>query len=98
VAELLTERLAVIARDHARREALVDGDERFSYAQLWVAANAFAGFLANLGLTRGARVAVILPNGSTAVAAVYGTWLAGGVVVPLNARRELATSAIVAAL
>ena len=39
------------------------------------------------GLVAGQAVAVQLPNGPEAVIAMFGTWLAGGVFVPLNVRQ-----------
>jgi acyl-CoA synthetase (AMP-forming)/AMP-acid ligase II len=39
------------------------------------------------GLVAGQAVAVQLPNGPDAVIAMFGTWLAGGVFVPLNTRQ-----------
>ena len=36
------------------------------------------------GISPGDRVAMLLQNSPQAVALIYGTWLAGGVIVPLN--------------
>jgi len=43
--------------------------------------------LSDHGLTEGRAVAVQLPNDPSAVIAMFGTWLAGGVFVPLNVRQ-----------
>ena len=45
------------------------------------------GRLKHLGLEHGQAVAVQLPNDPSAVTAMFGTWLAGGVLVPLNVRQ-----------
>src|SRR5205814_8240528 len=45
------------------------------------------GRLKYLGLEQGQAVAVQLPNDPSAVTAMFGTWLAGGVFVPLNVRQ-----------
>jgi long-chain acyl-CoA synthetase len=44
----------------------------------------FAETLRARGVAPGDRVAILLPNSIAAIVAWYGTWLAGGVVVPLN--------------
>lgn len=72
------------ARDAPERIALVDGARSASYAQLWTACLGFAEALRARGLRVGDRVAIVLPNRIEAVVALYGTWLAGGVAVPLN--------------
>lgn len=64
----------------------------YSYGQLWRDAQAFAGWLKVAGFRPGERAAIVLANCPEAVAACYGTWLAGGIAVPLNAQarpREL---------
>lgn len=83
----MTTLLAKLARNAAgdpRRIALVDGERRASYGELWDAARRFAAALAARGVGAGDRVAVLLPNSLEAVAACYGTWLARAVIVPLN--------------
>lgn len=82
--ELLAQRVAAVARQHPQREALIEGDVRLSYGEFWSRAVALSGHLRRVGLVRGGRVALILPSGTAAAIAVYGTWLAGGIVVPLN--------------
>jgi acyl-CoA synthetase (AMP-forming)/AMP-acid ligase II len=42
--------------------------------------------LADAGLATGQVVAAMLPNNATTVAALFGTWRAGGVYTPLNPR------------
>jgi acyl-CoA synthetase (AMP-forming)/AMP-acid ligase II len=79
-------RVAEVARAHPARTALVDGERQVSYAQFWAQAQDFAAHLHAQGLEAGDRVALILPNRIEAAVACYGTWLAGGVVVPLNAQ------------
>ena len=89
----LPTRLAAVARRWPERTALVDGDRRASYAELWSLANGFARELRRRGLAAGDRVALVLPNRIEAAAACYGAWLAGMVPVPLNVQaraRDLA--------
>jgi acyl-CoA synthetase (AMP-forming)/AMP-acid ligase II len=66
-------------------EAVVHGARRVSYSELWTQMGAVTGFLHELGLERGDRVAVLLENSAEYVAAYYGTMAAGGVAVGLNA-------------
>lgn len=68
---------------------MVDGERQISYAQFWAQAQDFAAHLHEQGLDAGDRVALILPNRIEAAVACYGTWLAGGVVVPLNAQARV---------
>ena len=68
---------------------MVDGERQVTYAQFWAQAQDFAAQLHAQGLHAGDRVALILPNRIEAAVACYGTWLAGGVVVPLNAQARV---------
>ncbi|MEO8011545.1 MAG: class I adenylate-forming enzyme family protein [Dokdonella sp.] len=58
------------------------------YAQLLAQVHRLAGALHGLGIERGDRVAVILPNSIEAVVATYAIWMAGAVVVPLNTQAK----------
>lgn len=80
----LAARVARIAASGAQRIALVDGERRLSYGQFWSQALACAALLRQRGLLPGDRVAIVLPNRIEAATTLYGTWLAGGVAVPLN--------------
>jgi long-chain acyl-CoA synthetase len=82
----LASRLEKNAREEPSRRAVADADRRIDYGGLWTQARAFAGFLQTSGIIAGDRVALILPNCIEAIVACYGCWLAGAVVVPLNAQ------------
>ncbi len=56
------------------------------YAALYARAAAFAGGLAARGVAPGARVGIFMANHPDYLVAMYGTWIAGAVVVPVNAR------------
>jgi long-chain acyl-CoA synthetase len=56
-----------------------------SYAQLDQLSNAFAGALIKMGVKKGDRVVLLLPNTPQLVLALLGTWKAGGIAVPMNA-------------
>jgi long-chain acyl-CoA synthetase len=75
-------RRAAAATPH--KEALVAGERRLTYVELDAAASALAAHLRALGVDRGDRVAILLPNGIEAATAIYGTLRAGAAFVPLN--------------
>ena len=56
-----------------------------TYAQLEQLSNDFASALIELGVKKGDRVALVLPNTPQLVLTMLGTWKAGGIAVPLNA-------------
>lgn len=63
-----------------------------TYKELYESALKFANYLRSLGVEKGDRVAIMLPNCPQAVIAYYGTMYVGGVVVqtnPLYTEREL---------
>ncbi len=80
----LPARLAETVARQPGATALVDGERRLSYAAFWRQALAAAALLRGTGVQAGDRVALVLPNGIEAAVAVYGAWLAGAIVVPLN--------------
>ncbi|MEU8505009.1 amino acid adenylation domain-containing protein [Streptomyces brevispora] len=55
-----------------------------TYAELWERARKCAQTLAELGVRPGDTVAVRLPSGPGAVAAMLGSWLAGAVFLPID--------------
>lgn len=63
-----------------------------TYKELYESSMKFAHYLKGLGIERGDRVAIMLPNCPQSVIAYYGTLYAGGIVVqtnPLYTEREL---------
>jgi fatty-acyl-CoA synthase len=47
---------------HPAREAVVDGDLRFSYAEFLARCDRWSSALQRMGLRKGDRVAIIAPN------------------------------------
>ncbi len=74
------------AQRHGSRTAFVCGNERRSYDEFSKRARALAAAFQELGLRRGDRVAVLMWNCPELLETYYATWIAGGCVVPLNAR------------
>lgn len=68
----------------AERNALRSGREGMSYGDLASAISGVANGLSQLGLESDDRVAIYLPKSTQAVAAMFGTSLAGCVFVPVN--------------
>ncbi len=77
---------ASVERDPEAEAVIEVGGERLSFSQLWDRAARVAGGLRALGLERGDRAAIVLPNGLDWVLAFWGAQLAGVVAVPVNTR------------
>ncbi len=73
------------ARSYPDQTAFIFEGTSRSYAQSCARADAFARALLAGGLQAGDRVSVYLRNCPEFMEILYGTWKAGGVVVPLNA-------------
>ena len=73
-------------RVYADREAVVDGERRFSYAEFLERCLRLAGALRNMGIPEGGRVAVLAPNTHVLLEAHYGVPFSGAVLVALNTR------------
>lgn len=76
--------LADRAAAFAEREAVIGDDERWTYAELARRAAGAAEGLAALGVGRGSRVGVLLPNWPEFFAVVLGASTLGAVTVCLN--------------
>lgn len=66
--------------------------KELTYKELYESALKFANYLQGLGVEKGDRIAIMLPNCPQAVIAYYGIMYAGGIVVqtnPLYTEREL---------
>ncbi|MXX20056.1 MAG: AMP-binding protein, partial [Dehalococcoidia bacterium] len=68
------------------KEAVVDGDKRFTYAEFARRCYKLAHGLAGLGVGKGDRVGILSPNSHHFLESFYGTSLIGAVLVPLNYR------------
>ena len=96
--------LAQLLRDaaakHPEHPAIIFGamagsrlmDAKLTYSQLDDAVDRFAAGLQGMGVDKGDRVAIMLPNCPQFVIAAYATWRIGGIVVccnPLYVAREI---------
>jgi len=70
------------------REALVEGDHRFTYRQLGNRVAALAQALKSLGLSKDDRVAILAPNGYKFLECYYGSAAALLTLMPINIRQS----------
>ena len=88
----LVDYLDDLARDHAADAALLFKGATMSYGQLDQESTAFAAALSSLGVGKGDRVAILLPNCPQFFVAEFGIWKSGALVVAVNptySEREL---------
>jgi HIP---CoA ligase len=78
--------LARAMRVPGEAEAIVDGDLRWTFAELGEQVARCAGAMIASGISLGDRVAVWAPNGHRFVVAALGAVGAGAIVVPINTR------------
>jgi long-chain acyl-CoA synthetase len=81
------------AQKHPEKAAIAYFEEEITYAELDSLSNQFAGALNALGVKKGDRVAVFLPNIPQFVIAYFGVLKAGAVLTaisPLHKEREVA--------
>jgi acyl-CoA synthetase (AMP-forming)/AMP-acid ligase II len=87
--------LAADAERFADDEAIVDGDVRLTFAELWAAARRAAAAYVDAGIQPGDRVAIWAPNMWEWPVALVGLHAAGAAVVPLNTRYKGAEAAYI---
>lgn len=80
----LPELLRETAGNHPEYLATTLYDTDISYGEINEKANGFAHALQSFGVTKGDRVALILPNSPTYVIAFYGAMKIGGIVANIN--------------
>ncbi|WP_330948670.1 long-chain-fatty-acid--CoA ligase [Virgibacillus sp. MG-45] len=80
------------ASRYGKKKALHFMGKELTYDELYTAAKKMANYLQSLGLTKGDRIAIMLPNCPQSVISYYGALFAGATVVqtnPLYTEREL---------
>jgi L-proline---[L-prolyl-carrier protein] ligase len=75
---------ASAARWPARTAVVDPGGRHLTFAELHQQADALARFLTSRGVTRGDRIAVVLPKSLAAVVALFGVMKAGAAYVPVD--------------
>jgi HIP---CoA ligase len=77
---------AAAAERFADQPAVVDGDTRLSYAELFEEARTFGAALVASGIQPGDRVSIWAFNSAEWVIAALALWQAGAVLAPINTR------------
>jgi long-chain acyl-CoA synthetase len=80
----LVDYLADAARERPNHPALLFKGATVTYAQLDRLSDACAAAFSSLGVARGDRVALLLPNCPQFLIAEFGAWKLGAIVSPLN--------------
>ena len=75
-------------RLYADREAVVDGNRRFTYGEFLTRCDRWSAALQGLGVRQGDRVACIAPNTHANLEAYYAVPQIGAVLVPINFRLQ----------
>ena len=86
IARTVTSWLTELAADHGDRTALVTADGSISFAELHRRSAELAGGLRSLGVARGDRVAVFLPNSATGVELFFAAARLGAMTIGVNTR------------
>src|SRR5579884_2719613 len=73
-------------RLYGKREAVVDGGQRFSYEQFFDRCDRWSAALQKLGVRKDDRVAYIAPNTHAQLESFYSVPQIGAVLVPINYR------------
>ncbi len=74
----LLDYLDQLAANHSAKTALIFKGATMSYGTLGALSTAFAAALVGLGIRKGDRVALLLPNCPQFLVAEFGIWKAGG--------------------
>jgi long-chain acyl-CoA synthetase len=80
----LLDHLTTLASEHAEETAVLFKGTTVSYGQLDAESTAFAAALWEMGIRKGDRVALMLPNCPQFFVAEFGVWKTGAVVVAVN--------------
>ncbi len=75
-----------VAAVFSEKEALVSENRRISYREYKEKVMSFAGGLLRLGIKKGDKIAILLPNCPEWLYSMFGTMAIGGIIVPINTR------------
>lgn len=84
--------LTEASKNYTNKVAVHFMGKELTYQEIYESALKFANYLRNLGIKKGDRVAIMLPNGPQSVIGYFGVLYAGAIVVqtnPLYTEREL---------
>jgi fatty-acyl-CoA synthase len=77
-------RLRALAAEYGTKPALIFNDQPLSFADLAADARRVASALAQLGVSAGTRVGILMPNRPDWLRCAFGIWRLGAIVVPIN--------------
>jgi len=77
------------AKRYGRKTAIVLGEHRLSYAELDKDSNKIANALIKMGVRKGDRLAILLPNTLEYPAIYFGIAKTGGIAVPLDVKYKV---------
>ncbi|TRZ37348.1 long-chain fatty acid--CoA ligase [Niallia circulans] len=83
-AETLPQLLRNAAKEYPKHKAIHFMGKELTFKQTFERASILAAYLQETGITKGERVAVMLPNIPQTVISFYAIMLAGAIVVPVN--------------
>lgn len=83
-AETLPQLLRNAAKEYPKHKAIHFMGKELTFKQTFEKASNLAAYLQEIGITKGDRVAVMLPNIPQTVISFYSIMLAGAIVVPVN--------------
>jgi len=66
------------------KEAVVHGNNRYSYVEIENQSNRLANWLIDIGISKGDRVAILLRNSFEYIITYYAILKTGAIAVPLN--------------
>lgn len=76
---------------YADKVAIIDGERRFTYREMREFSDRLGSALVALGLQKGERVGLLLPNSLEFLPSQHGIWKAGGVLVQMPTRASAQT-------
>lgn len=71
---------------HGQLPAVIDGEHRLDYRQLYAAVQQCAGAMASHGVRAGDRICIWAPNSWRWIVCAFACWQRGAVVVPISSR------------
>jgi len=88
----LAEQLEIAASKYGEKTALIyaepkfpiDTQEKMTFKELNDMTNKLASSLIEMGIKKGERVGICIPNSPDYVVSIYALWKIGAVVVPIN--------------
>ena len=85
----LKQMLGEVVERYGRKTAIIFGKRRLSYAELEESSNKVANALTKLGVSKGDRVAILLPNSPEFVVTYFGVVKIGGIAVLLDTKYKV---------